>query len=175
MLNSGDCYENPSVLQLITRCFETDPAIEWLHGKCETIRGGRAVVVGKAFDPQKLYRGMRSVWHQTIFIKKHLHEKYGVYDVTLNIAMDYDLICRIAEEPFFFIEKTLVVFAPGGVSQQKYLDSLQQMREVYSRYFPVTWKLKLWQTRLTILYYLLQSPAGKWLYSIKSKLGLENF
>ncbi len=174
MLNSGDHYAGHGALQAVAAAFEKNTNISWVHGKCETIRGGRKVVLGKPFDPSKLYRGMRSVWHQTIFLRKEIHERYGLYDVHIDIAMDYDLLCRMAREPFLFLEKVLVVFAPHGISQQKYLEGLRQMEEVYGRYYPVGWKLKAWHWRLRVLHGLLKGPAGKLLYRVKTMLGLEN-
>ncbi len=174
MLNSGDCYWTANVLNQVSASFEQKPDIKWLHGKCVTERGGKKVVLGKPFDPDKLYRGMRSVWHQTMFLRNELHEKYGLYDTALNIAMDYDLLCRISGEPFLFLEEKLVSFAPHGISQSGYLESLRQMKQVYTRHFGKSILVMIWQTRLKILYYLLNSPVGKHLYAIKTRLKLEN-
>ena len=174
MLNSGDCYYAADVLELITKTFQNAPSITWLHGKCQTQRGGRDVILGKPFEKEKLYRGMRSVWHQTIFLKKELHHTYGLYDQKLNIAMDYDFLCRMAEEPFIFLERQLVIFAPYGISQTSYLASLRQMEQVYTKYFGKSLKLKLWHFRLRVLYYMLNGPLGKFLYAVKTRLKLEN-
>ena len=67
MLNSGDLYADKAVLSLVNRFFDTDSSIQWLHGKYTIKRGGEWVTIGKSFEPQKLYRGMRSLCHQTIF------------------------------------------------------------------------------------------------------------
>lgn len=174
MLNSGDRFRDATVLETVARAFTDNNGITWLHGKCLTTRGGKQVVLGKPFDKEKLYRGMRSVWHQTMFVKRSLHDKYGLYDTSIRIAMDYDFVCRIANEPFLFLEKELVIFAPHGVSQSSYLDALSQMKQVYQKYFGNSTLLEIWQLRLKMLYYLLKSPAGKFLYNIKTKLKLEN-
>lgn len=174
LLNSGDCFFSAEVLGLVQETFLANPSITWLHGKCQTQRGGKEVVLGKPFEKAKLYRGMRSVWHQTIFLKKSLHETYGLYDPGLNIAMDYDFLCRMADEPFIFLKQQLVIFAPHGISQTSYLQSLKQMEEVYTKHFGRSLKLKIWHLRLRILYYLLNGPFGKFLYAVKTRLKLEN-
>ncbi|NII29547.1 glycosyltransferase [Pseudoflavitalea sp. X16] len=174
MLNSADHYYDEHTLSLVTTEFTGNPSVQWLHGKYQLERGGLWVTIGKPFDPGKLYRGMRSLSHQSMFIRRELHDKYGKYDTTLKNAMDYDLVCRISREPFVFLPQTMVVFAPGGTTYRNYLPSLAEARRVYERHFGFSWKLAGWQGRLKLLYYLLNSPIGKWLYKVKVWLKLEN-
>lgn len=174
MLNSGDYYIDSDTLSTVTEEFEANPDINWLHSKYQLERGGIWVTIGKPFHPGKVYRGMRSVAHQSMFVRKSLHDKHGLYDTGLTISMDYDFVCRISKEPFVFIEKPLVVFAPGGTSSKNYLAALKQARQVYEKHFGYSFKLMLWQLRLKILYYLINSPVGGLLYKIKVWLKLEN-
>lgn len=174
MLNSADAYYNKHVLQTVTDAFVKDPGIMWLHGKYQLMRGGLWVTIGKPFDPLKLYRGMRSLSHQSMFIKKVLHNTYGDYDISLKNAMDYDFVCRIWKEKFAFIKEPLVIFAPGGTTYQNYLFALKEGRKVFERHHGFSVKLVAWQWRLKMLYHLLNGPAGKLLYKIKVRLNLEN-
>ena len=174
MLNSADYYFDEHTLQTVTDAFESHPEISWLHGKYRLQRGGLWVIIGKPFEKEKLYRGMRSLSHQSMFVKKALHEKYGLYDTSLRNAMDYDFVCRISAEPVFFVEKPLVVFAPGGTTYTNYLKATAEGKKVYEKYFGSSFKLTLWETRLKILHYLLNSPAGPLLYKLKVWLGMEN-
>ncbi|MBK9530783.1 MAG: glycosyltransferase [Chitinophagaceae bacterium] len=174
MLNSGDTLIDQSVIATVNKVFEENTSLQWLHGKYQLIRGDRQVTIGKPFEKSKLYRGMRSICHQTMFVKKALHDKYGMYDINEKIGMDYDFLCRIAGEPFTFIHSTLVNFAPAGTSSVLYLQALKDARRIYEKYYGKSFKLILWQLRLKILFYLLRSPAGNFLYTIKTKLKLEN-
>jgi glycosyltransferase involved in cell wall biosynthesis len=174
MLNSGDTFFDEKVLERVTAAFSEDTSLQWLHAKYELIRGGRPVIIGKPFEKNKLYRGMRSLCHQTMFLRKDLHTRYGLYDTSLTISMDYDFVCRIADEKFRFLPQTLVKMAPLGISGSQYLKSLQQGKAVYTRHFGPSIKVNLWQTRLKILHNLLSSRFGKWLFKIKTMLKLEN-
>jgi glycosyltransferase involved in cell wall biosynthesis len=174
MLNSGDRYANESTLSKVIETFNDHPEIQWMHGKYQLKRGEQWITIGKPFERTKLYRGMRSLSHQTMFIRKALHDKYGLYDTGLTIAMDYDFVCRMASEPFVFVNYPLVIFTPGGISNTNYLASLKQAKQVYIKYFGRSMMLSIWQLRLKILFYLLKSPIGKYLYKIKVWLGLEN-
>ena len=174
MLNSGDTFFNDDIIKIVTEKFEQNPVLEWLHGKYSAQRQDTWVTLGKPFEKKKLYRGMRTVCHQTMFVKKKLHTKHGLYNVEQKLAMDYDFLCRISDEPFVFLPITMIRYAPGGKSSSDYLSSLKRSKEIYIKYFGWNLKLSLWQGRLKLLYYLLQSPIGNFLYTIKRKLNLEN-
>ncbi len=174
-LNAGDIYAADDVLAVVAQTFEPDPSLQWISGNIEMIRAGKPVVVGKPFDRSKLYRGMRSVSHPTWFVKKEVYSRIGLFSSEYKIAMDYDLMCRIADESYAYLNKVIVIFDDSGISSTKYLDSLKENRKVYESYFGFSWLLILWQIRLKLLHYLLQTSFGKWLFSLKKKLGLENW
>lgn len=174
LLHAGDCYAANDVIEAAVETFEANPTVQWISGNIQMTRGGKPVIVGKPFDKSKLYRGMRSVSHPTWFVKKEVYGRIGLFSSEYKIAMDYDLMCRIANEPYAYMDKVVVVFDDTGVSNTGYLDSLKENRKIYESYFGYSFKLVLWQFRLKVLHYLLQTGFGKWLFSLKKKLGLEN-
>ncbi len=174
MLNAGDTFYDSSAITAASKAFDRDEHLQWLHGKYKLLRGNQWIIIGKPFEKSKLYRGMRSICHQSMFIKKQLHDKYGLYSTTETIAADYDFLCRIADEKFTFLQSPLVNFAPEGISSSNYFISLAETKKVYEKYFGTSFLLSVWQLRLKILFYLLHSPAGNFLYKIKTLLKLEN-
>jgi len=174
LLNSGDTIYDETVLQRVTAVFEKDPTVMWCHGKQYLLRGGLWVVIGKPFEKSKLYRGMRGTFHQTMYVRKELYEKYGLYNNDIKMVMDYDFLCRIANERFVFIDYPLATFDPTGISTKRYLDAMNEIYGVYSKYFGWSLKQNLWKMRLTTLHFMLRHPFGKWLYRVKVKLGKEN-
>ena len=174
MLNSGDTFYDNSIIQTATEAFNNNPSIEWLHGKYKIFRANKWVIIGKPFEASKVYRGMRSLCHQTMFVRKHLHDKFGLYSSTYKIAMDYDFVLRIANEKVLFINKPLVSFQPEGVSSNNYLAALQEGKKAFESRIGKSFLLIIWQLRLKVLYYILKSPVGKTLYALKVWLKLEN-
>jgi hypothetical protein len=83
--------------------------------------------------------------------------------------MDYDLMCRLKNEPYGFMDETIVKFDDGGVSTNQYLNSLNENVKVYESYFGFSITARIWKFRLSLLYYLLQSKFGKFLYAIKAR------
>jgi glycosyltransferase involved in cell wall biosynthesis len=174
MLNAGDYYASLNVIENVEHAFQNDEKLMWVYGKTYLMKGNQRALVGKLFEPKKLYRGMRSVLHPTFFVKKELHDMYGLYDTTLKIAMDYDFICRVAFEKSKFIEMPIAEFVPGGVSSNNYFAALKETKMVYEKYYGRSIKLFFWQLRLKFLHYLLNTKLGKFLFKIKKGLGLEN-
>lgn len=174
MLNAGDAFFDKNSLATAVSHFNNDPELQWVHAKYELFRGHKWILIGKPFSRGKMYRGMRSICHQTMLVKKNLHDKYGVYDMELKIAMDYDFLLRIANERFAFIETPLIKFAPGGASSQQYKRGLWEIRHCYEKYYGKSWKLNFWQWRLRFLHFLMGTQLGKFLYRVKTGLKLEN-
>jgi len=174
ILNSGDFYTDEDVLALVYNTFELNEKVQWVSGKIKLKRGGEWVEVGKPFSPSKVYRGMRSISHPTWFVKSDVYQRVGGYSSEYKIAMDYDLMCRIAKEPYSFIDKTIAVFDDSGISSNNYLASLKENIRVYELNFGYSIKCRLWQFRLKIIYILLNSYIGKYLYRLKVKYKLEN-
>jgi glycosyltransferase involved in cell wall biosynthesis len=173
-LNSGDVYFNSNSLNEVITTLQNNTNANWLHGKLLLQRGGQLVSIGKPFHPKLVYRGMRATFHPTMFVKSSLFEKYGYFNSQLNIAMDYDFLVRIREEPFVYLDKTIVKFDNTGISSTNYLASLNETKKVYEKHCGQSFKLKIWQLRLKILHWLLSSKLGKWLYQLKTKIKLEN-
>jgi hypothetical protein len=67
------------------------------------------------------------------------------------------------------MDQTIVHFDDGGVSTNQYLKSLKENVKVYESYFGYSIAARIWQFRLSLLFYLLQSSFGKFLYAIKAR------
>ena len=169
LLNSGDCYFDENVINKVNSCFKNHPTLQWISGNIYMYRNGSWVVVGVPFDYKQLYKGMRSVSHPTCFLRKEVYERVGVFSLSIKIAMDYDLLCRLNNEKYYYLNETIVRFDNKGVSTTQYVKSLEDNIKVYESYHGFSMIARLWQFRLKIIFYLMQTSFGKWLYKLKSK------
>jgi glycosyltransferase involved in cell wall biosynthesis len=174
LLNAGDELAEADTIQVVNNLFDKHPDITWLHGKYWFKRGGIWVILGKAYERSRLYRGMRSICHQTMYVKKSVYDKYGDFTLEFPICMDYDYLVRMRDEPFVFTETLLARFAPGGISMQRSKQILKENYLIYKKHIGFSYLQWIWNIRLWMLITLLNSPVGKWLYKLKVKLGLEN-
>ncbi len=169
LLNSGDIYYDENATQIVSKKINDLPNVNWVSGNIVLHRGGNWVTIGKPFDKKQVYKGMRAISHPTWFVKKEVYDRLGLYK-NYSIAMDYDMMCRIKEEPYAYINYTLIKFDNTGVSNSRYLDSLKQNIEVYESNFGYSLKSRFWQFRLKLLHLFLQTWLGKEAFSLKIKL-----
>jgi len=173
LLNSGDKLYDATVLQKVLDTFTKDPSISWVNGKLDMIRSGIPTVLGKPFEKDKLYRGMHGIFHPTMYVKKEAYNRCGLYDTTIRYAMDYDFLCRLANEKNGFVDYPLATFDPHGVSSVQYLATTKEMYQCYRKYFGSSLKQTLWEWRLILIHHLLSNGIGKWLYKLKVKMGMQ--
>ncbi len=110
----------------------------------------------------------------TMYVRKELYDRHGMFDTSLKLAMDYDFLCRIADEKFTFIDYPLATFDPTGVSSTGYIKAMKESYAQYRKYYGHSLKQTLWGWRLTAMHHLLESNFGKFLYKVKVKMGKEN-
>lgn len=175
LLHAGDVYAAEDVIKEVKLFLQDHPLVTWISGKMKTVRSGKLVEVGKPFESNKLYRGMRSVAHPTWFVQKHVYSRIGTYNPAYKIAMDYDMMCRMANEPYGFIDKAIMQFDDTGISTKNYIAGLKESKKIYESYNGFSIKQFIWQLRLKVLYYLLQTGLGKFLFNLKKAIGKENW
>lgn len=169
LLNSGDTYYITDAISIVLEHFKNDPQLMWTNSRYIQHRGDTDVTSGLPFEKEKLWKGMRTVAHPSMFIKKEVYDRHGMYDMDLKIAMDYDMLVRMRDEKNVFIDKALVYFAPGGASNVHFEKGLDEVRKIHSKYIGESTKLSFWQARQKLLHYFMQTPVGKKWFQAKNK------
>jgi hypothetical protein len=67
--------------------------------------------------------------HPTLFVRKSMYEKYGLFDLEYRYSMDFEWLCRfyskIAPEAlFYFRDFPITIMRAGGASYRRELESL---------------------------------------------------
>ena len=169
-MNSGDSFYDAQVLGLVKHAFDLDAQLQWLHGAYIMYRGGVWLTAGTPFELKLLYRGMRQISHQSMFVKASLFEKYGYFSLEKKVAMDYDWVVRMAHEKHRYLTEVLCRFAPGGASYQHVWLGLSEALASYRRYRGFTWKGIFWRIRTYLIFVITQQTLlGKWLFQLKNR------
>ena len=117
ILNTDDWYAEDT-LSRVARRFREDPAVEVVHGDLAAWEGGRmaGVLKPKAGSWRKLRR--MPVFHPTVFVKREVYERWGVFNPEYRITGDYDLMRRFQEKGvvFSYVPGVLSNFSRGGSS-----------------------------------------------------------
>lgn len=89
--------------------------------------------VSEPFQSKLLKQGWMPA-HPTLYLKKEIYDKNGVFDLTYNIAADYDFILRIFKQEklkFYFLSKTVVKMRVGGASNRNFKNIIKKTKEDY--------------------------------------------
>ena len=72
--------------------------------------------------------------HPTLFLKKEVYEKHGLFDLSYRISADYDFILRIFNDldlKFGYLPKVIIKMRIGGVSNRNLKNIIKKSREDY--------------------------------------------
>lgn len=138
ILNSDDHYASPNVFSEVVKVFDDDNFLI-THGDIffdDPIHGSNIrkpllcpVTVAMPYN------------HPTMFIKKSVYEKYGLYDTSFRYAMDFEFICRISKnidvlnsKSFYMNRFPIVNMKAGGASWKNELSSIIESKYVLRNY-----------------------------------------
>jgi glycosyltransferase len=134
ILNADDFYASSDVLLKVAKVFE-DPAVEACYGDLcyvreKTVNGHSSLVTCSSrfsvvrywksgvFVPRQFYRGWM-LPHPTFFVRRSVYEKYGLFNLDLGSAADYEIMLRFVLRyriKLAYIPEVLVQMRVGGVS-----------------------------------------------------------
>ena len=72
--------------------------------------------------------------HPTLFLRRSVYEKYGMYDTSYRCAADYEFMVRFLKEPenkLAYVPEVLVAMFYGGTSNAGLKNYLISFREGY--------------------------------------------
>jgi len=109
-LNADDIYAHPEVLAEVAQALG-DESIQAVYGDVVFVRDDLHTTVryyrSHRFTAGKLAWGWMPP-HPSIFIRKHMFDKYGLFKTNYRIAADYELVTRL-----FARHKMLSRYMPG--------------------------------------------------------------
>ena len=131
ILNSDDFYSNDQVLSKVTNIFkETD--CDCLYGDLVYVDKGDARNIVRYWKSGKFSKKkLRMGWmlpHPTFFVKKEIYEKYGLYNLKLKTAADYEMILRLLHNDSIKVEylpEILIKMRIGGESNSSFINRLK--------------------------------------------------
>ena len=72
--------------------------------------------------------------HPTLFLKKEVYEKYGLFDLSYKISADYDFMLRIFKDTklkFGYLPKVVTKMRVGGASNRSLNNIIRKSKEDY--------------------------------------------
>ena len=117
IINSDDYYTNNNILHSVCEEFEKSQ-IDSLYGNLLYIKNNKPYRYWKSGSPRTFKFGWMPP-HPTVFIKKIIYEKYGLFRLDLGTAADYELLLRFFEKNAIstkWVNQLFVYMEAGGAS-----------------------------------------------------------
>jgi len=98
-LCSDDLYES-DIFNFVVRIFKDNPQIDMIYGNCNFIDYRGNILRHKKSIKYNYDKLMikNIIWQPTVFLRRRVIEKIGLFDENLNFAMDYEYWLRVARE-----------------------------------------------------------------------------
>ena len=135
ILNSDDFYPNSYVLSNVVKTFKKN--------KSDAVYGDLVYVNSNDTSKIKRYwqsgpyttKKLKNGWmlpHPTFFVKSSIYKQFGLYNTSLHMAADYDMIIRLLYKfniTAKYIPMILVKMRMGGASNASIFDRLRANKE----------------------------------------------
>lgn len=137
ILNSDDFYSNNTVIEKVVKAFNVLDC-EAVYGDLvfvdskQTNKVVRKWVAGN-YDKKLFYKGWMPP-HPTVFIKREVYEKYGLFNLKFKSSSDYELLLRLMllkNIKVGYIPEVLVQMRTGGQSTKSLSNRLSAHKEDY--------------------------------------------
>ena len=138
LMHSDDFYADERVLERVSEAFD-DPAVDAVYGDLDYVAKD---------DPSRIIRRWRSgayscnklAWgwmpaHPTLYLRRRVIDKWGVFDTRFRIAADYDVMLRYLAQGkirLTYIPEVLVKMRVGGESNRSLSRIFLKSREDYA-------------------------------------------
>ncbi len=141
-LHADDSFYNNDVLKNVADFIKEKNNPDLIYGKAKFIRDDRSF---RIIPHRKIYHKLRHwlllltnyIPHQSVFIKKTIFEKYGLFDERYKNSMDYELWLRLSKSKIksVFLNKTLCNFSVRSDSQSAYGNNMLKENLIIVEFF----------------------------------------
>jgi glycosyltransferase involved in cell wall biosynthesis len=125
ILNSDDVYADTSVLSDIAKVFMADPTLDLVYGNLVYVKANdvNKIVRRWVSEPyhEKFFENGGVPPHTSLFIRKHVYDKVGSFDLSYRLAADYEFMLRIFKKYNYrstYINRLIVKMRLGGATNQ---------------------------------------------------------
>jgi glycosyltransferase involved in cell wall biosynthesis len=132
MLHSDDLYASDHVISDIVKTFENNKEAEGVYADLVFVDRNDINKITRTWESGDYEEGdFLNGWmppHPTFFVKKECYERYGVFNTTLRLSADYELMLRMIHKnkiKLAYLPKVVVKMRMGGVSNVSFFVRLK--------------------------------------------------
>lgn len=137
LLHSDDIFSDTQVLSRVAHAME-DPDVDGVYGDLDYVSAEDTTrIVRKwrsgVYSHDKLRRGWMPP-HPTLYLRREVFDRWGLYDTSFRIAADYDAMLRYLVKGnirLTYIPEVFIKMRVGGESNASFKKIMQKSREDY--------------------------------------------
>ena len=136
ILNADDMLESPDTLAHVAECFNRVDDIDVLYADIRFVKGDLNTTCryysAKHWKPWMFQWGKMPP-HPSVYIRRELFEKFGLYKLGYDIAADYELLIRylrVAKIKSKYLNESIVRMRMGGKSTRGWRSNLKLNQEI---------------------------------------------
>jgi glycosyltransferase involved in cell wall biosynthesis len=140
LLNAGDTFTEFDILQLVSDAFKMVDDLDFLFGDVhyehELSHKVSRYYSGRGCSLKTMLRGYAPP-HPSLYVKRSIFEKVGLYDESFAIAGDFDFFLRLFLDPkikHVYLSLDMVTMSPGGISSlwrnRLYTNNVERIRSL---------------------------------------------
>ncbi len=158
ILNSDDLYEDSSVISTVMSAFIVDSGLQIVYGDIVYVKHNDLNKVIRKWVSKSYYTRFFEDGHvpphPALFIRKEVYEKVGQFNLTMQLAADYEFMLRLFKRYQYksrYINRLLVRMRLGGATNSSIKNIINGNKEILA-----AWKLN----KLKVPYLLVPRRIG---------------
>lgn len=136
ILNSDDYFTAPDILERVARAFESDAALDAVYGDIHFVSPAHVdrtvrYFSSRLFRPSLMRFGFMPA-HPTLYVRREVYERVGLYKTDYRIAADYEMMVRlfcVHHVRSRYLPVDFVTMRTGGLSTSGIRARLISLRE----------------------------------------------
>lgn len=137
-LNSGDLLFNRHTISNIVKVFKKNNS-DIIYGDIALYESDnrKKLILRRQNRVSSFFLVRDTIYHQSIFVKKYIFERYGKFDLQYKLQADYEWILRLIIRnniPFYYSNQTVAKFLRGGLSFNE-IESFKERFKILPLYF----------------------------------------
>ena len=124
-------------MEAVAEVWNANRDVDVIHGNSVVYGVGnkKRFIVKPDKDFQAIWK-RQPLKHPTMYITSKAYLKFGTYDIKYHLAMDYELTLRyyLKGARFIYIDKVIGALRVGGISNQYFMKTIAEVRDISIRY-----------------------------------------
>jgi glycosyltransferase len=137
ILNSDDLYQDSNVLSDVINQFNSDIDLDIVYGNLVYVKKEEVDLVVRNWKSKDYYAKFFDDGnvppHPSLFLKKEVYQKAGLFDLEYKLAADYEFMFRVFKKFNFkskYINRLIVKMRLGGETNKSIQNIINQNKEI---------------------------------------------